>query len=404
MQVKRLVSPTGLVLLLALFILMGAVAWSSAPPGPSFDVLDNARAPSTGDEAVGVAYLRLTFPYDMYVQYSSITLHVEETAGHDGQEEDWTQSQGQMSSSGSSAKFEFYGPTTSSPDIALRNTITGGTAALGSNEKEGASLSIGVSDTHYLGVAILDDQPERYRSHTARWALASGWKVAPPSCEMLKYKKAWEDSLGGWGALNSAYEVCGALRDENAPEWWLYRGRWPYVGTGYEDFVSVALANDLPKAVILNGLANDNVWVYEGHGCGGMVRIRNGSTSDTTTYLRTQDVPAGHLELALVLACFGADVAQAISTQNNGCFAVGPENVAERGLLREYCRAFFSVLRSRYTHDYNGSRALGRIHFYVTGRQRRYVGDVAYEGLLDAYGDGSHELSPASSGPVFSGA
>ena len=93
------------------------------------------------------------------------------------------------STNGSSARFEFYGPTTSAPDISLRNTITGGDADEGSNEKEGASLSIGVADMHYLGVAILDQHTERYRSHTARWALGAGWashvgveKIGRASC------------------------------------------------------------------------------------------------------------------------------------------------------------------------------------------------------------------------------
>lgn len=607
MQSKRLVSLTGLALALALLVLTGGgggVAWSAAPPGPSFDVLDNARAPSTGDEAVGQAYLRLIFPYNLYIAYSDITLHVEETAGHEDQEEDWTQSQGQMSSSGSypnmytnwdfgftsteyhngdweasctyhwkrynmmlqvieegdasvdgfeftlnnivvtdaydaetdsknflisqgdespvvhaaitahpygdardtityrvylysltasqsslgpwtftdtlagttdsidltlddtltgnpeaptrgvyafdveavayyaytgghwcdglpevepdsvaitaltasagdctatvsalydiatsdgtSAKLEFYGPTTSSSDITLRNTITGGDADLGSNEKDDMSLSIGVSDTHYLGVAILDENTDRYRSHTARWALANGWQATVPAAACLYFQSSNSD-------VDALYSQLGQVSDSNATAWWLYRGKW------YDtSFVGSSQISEITKNQAIATLGDADVWLYDGEGTEDS-EVVGDLTTGQQWVLSADDIPNGtNVKLGIVLCCYSDDFAQALADESTGGFTVGSPGEIGGFVVTKYEYEFKLALAGSYgigephsmgdIHE-QAMRALERKHW-----ESNVFPDDGYEGtVLLWHGNEDLVLQPSGDGPAFFG-
>ncbi len=303
---------------------------------------------------------------------------------------------------GSSAKFEFFGPTTSSPDISLRNTITGGTAVLGSNEKEGASLSIGVSDTHYLGVAILDNHPERYRSHTARWCIARGWTAHVPTVASLQH-----DSPGYVPYDNIDSELCarfGALKDPAAPSWWLYRGRW--LSTGSDLVGACSDTGDIGKDSVIETLANSDVWIYRGHGGAGQILLDSSESEEAR--LSSGEVPDGHLQLALVLCCRGRLFTESIVTHNPGVFAVaaGMDWKVRIVSADTYAKLFTNELKKAYATR-GVPVPLYALHGIVRGqlKQAGLYWNKTHPGVgyFFAYGSKTATLVPSHGQPMFTG-
>jgi len=301
---------------------------------------------------------------------------------------------------GTGARFAFFGPTTTAVEIMLRD-IGIGPAHVGLNTSSALDVWIGVADTHYLGVAILDNHPERYRSHTARWSLARGWTAELPVLSALTFAhdNDWRDITNT--QMNPDWKTAlGCLKDASAPNYWLLRPTWLKVAP--TQFFTDADTRTMGKAGVIQTLLASQAWMYYGHG-GPSIGIAN-PDYETANQLASSELPAHlpHLRLALVMACHTASFAAALAAKSDQpCFAVGTsENIygtVDGSQLWPFLNRFIRELENRYRYGNVNEQKLGDVYRVTIRRSRPSI-----QRAFVASGDPDTRLDSVSgSGPVF---
>ena len=317
---------------------------------------------------------------------------------------------------GTAANFEFFGATDLSPDIELHCAEPAPSAVIGYHTKNGLQLSIAAAGKHYLGLEVRDDDTTAYRCHLPRWCLARGWTCEVPVVTCVKFVKPrefpGEFSLSRHGAF---YQAVGTVGDPEAPNYWLYRGRWSDDGVLFSapHFSFVPGAG---KARELENMQHSDIWLYDGHGgigenagqTVGFVSVEYGANS-WDHLLSSLDVAQhpGHIKLALVLACQGAPFTQALVAANGSstCFAVS-SGYFDLGWKQSnaYLQAFTRVLSA--TYGQGTPVELYQIHNtamkMIPLQRARIELDTTRDAFL-IYGNPHVMLDPVPSSPVFSG-
>ncbi len=205
---------------------------------------------------------------------------------------------------GSSTLLELFGPTEQSGrDLLSLHYESANEAALGSNEFEDFELdNIQVSDVHYLGVAILDEDTTDYRSHTARWAWATGWRALVPSANLVRgYDEPGEieaeAGLTADAVQSNAYRGLSALPCEDAPSYWQFRGS--FLNIDPDVFGGATTHDSLSHENIITAMETSNVFIFFGHG------LEDGIYPESDERIAPADLDTNtNLQLGVLLACY----------------------------------------------------------------------------------------------------
>ena len=135
-----------------------------------------------------------------------------------------------------------------------------------------------MSDTHYLGVAILDNHPERYRSRT-RGRPVIPHEAGPLMCPRLPHCSMTAPGYVPYDNIDS--ELCarfGALNDPAAPSWRLFA---EMVVNRFSISVGACSdTGDIGKDSVIETLANSDVWIYRGHGGAGQILLDSSESEE----------------------------------------------------------------------------------------------------------------------------